>query len=530
MKISKIETDFPLDAQGIDLVSEKIRTFLEAVGTERRNVVRLCLSVEDMLLQWKEHFGENAVLHLTAGTRFARPFVNLELAGESYDPLNREDEFGEISTRMLGNMGLYPTYQYAKGVNTVTIRLKRKHINPLTGLLFAVVAAALLGWMGMLLPTDLRNSATELLLTPVYETFLGILGTVAGPMIFLSVSWGIYGIGDAALLGRIGKKMLLRFVGMTALVTGAALAILTPFSGLQFTGSGIDASGFQGILELILGIFPRNIISPFLDGNTMQIILIATVVGCIMLILGSQTKMVALFIEQINYIIQYLMELISTIVPAFIFIVILRLLWSGSVLAIFTAWKPLAYFVSVTLLVSMATILYVSLKEKISPIRFARKIFPPFLIAFTTASSSASFGSNIYCCERELGIDPKVSNFGIPLSIVLYKPITSISFVACALYFANYYHVAVSAVWVATALLVITVVTVALPPIPGGAIACYTIVFLQLGIPVEALGVVLVLDVVVDFICTGFDLIMRQCELVLEADKVQMLNRDILQK
>ncbi len=528
----KTQSDtFTLNSTAIDEVAEKVETFLTNLNIEKKNVLRLRLTVEHLLLNWREAFGDSTPFSLTFGRRFGRPFITMELKGESVDPLTSGgDDFGEYTGRMMANMGLSPAYTYQKGVNVVTIRLKKKRLNPLLLLFLAAIAAVGVGVAGLSMPEAVRVSISDDFLTPLYDTFLGILSTIASPMIFLSVAWGIYGIGDAAAFGRIGKKMLIRFFVMTFLFCTAAFAVLLPFFNLSFSGSGLNLSGLKGIFDLLLGIFPKNIVSPFADGNTMQIILIATVVGCIMLILGSQTRMVAVLIEQINYVIQYLMELVSSMVTAFIFVILLRLIWSGSLGTILAAWVPVAVFLLLTVVFAVVLLAYVSARKRVNPILLFRKIFPPFFISLTTASSSAAFGANVSCCEHDLGIDAKVTNFGIPLGIVLYKPTTAIAFTACVMYFAQRYGVEISLVWLVTAVLVISIITVALPPVPGGTLACYTIVFLQLGLPVETVAVAMVLDVVFDFLSTGFDTIYRQCELVLQADYVGMLNKDILRK
>lgn len=67
------------------------------------------------------------------------------------------------------------------------------------------------------------------------------------------------------------------------------------------------------------------------------------------------------------------------------------------------------------------------------------------------------------------------------------------------------------------------------PPIPGGSLACYTILFAQLGIPAEALSLVIILDIITDFTSTGFNVVLRQCELVVSADKIGMLDKARLQ-
>ena len=143
---------------------------------------------------------------------------------------------------------------------------------------------------------------------------------------------------------------------------------------------------------------------------------------------------------------------------------------------------------------------------------------------------SAAFGTTVSSCEFDLGISPKITNFGVPLGIVLYKPTTAISFIIYALYFTKQYNINISAAWTISSVIVVTILAIALPPIPGGALACYTILFMQLGIPAEALEIVMILDIFSDFTSTGFDTALRQCELVLSADRIHMLNKSKLQK
>lgn len=520
---------YRLTPEAVDAVSDSVQAFLTQLGTERKNILRMTLTLEDILLKWKAHFGESTEFTLSTGRRFGRTHITLTLPGEPFDPTAADDGFGEISARLSAELGLYPEYVYYRGANIVTYKLKARQKSPIAVLLGAILAACLLGAAGsLLLPDSTRSACCEYLLTPVYDTFIGLLNTVAGPMIFLSVAWGIYGIGDAATLSRIGKRLLLRFVALTALITAFTIAVILPFLGLHFASRGMDLSGLNKIVALLLNAFPKNIVSPFLEGNTMQIILLASVLGCILLFQGERTKTAAKLLEQLNDIIRYAIELIGLLIPPFIFIILLRLIWSGSVQEALTVWKPFLCYVAVVLLGSVLAIVYVCIRQKVRFPVLTAKLLPTFLIAFTTASSSAAFGSMTSACDRDLGVSPKISNFGIPLGMVLFKPATAVCFTSYVLFFTKQYGLDISVSWIFFALFVVTVLTVALPPIPGGALACYTILFLQLGIPADALGAVMVLDVFADFTSTGFDTVFRQCELVLTADKVSLLDKEML--
>lgn len=530
------KTEYVFSAQAIDEASQQTQLFLEQTAADKKSVLRLRLTVETLLLKWQLRFGEDAAFTLRTGSRFGRPYLLLETAGEAFDPTAQADragseDFGEFGERVLANLGLTPTYSYKSGKNQLLFKLQKRKRNPFIGLCIAVSAALLFGFGGLaVLPDALRAGAVESVLTPLYNTFLGVLSAIAGPMIFLSVAWGIYGIGDAATLGRIGKKMILRFLGVTVLITAVSTALFLPFFDLHFSSATAVGSQLGGIFDMILGVFPENIVSPFADGNMMQIILIAAVVGSIMLILGSQTRAVAELIEQVNYIIQFLMELVGSLVPAFIFLVLLRLIWSDSLGTVSTGWKPILLFLLAATVILTGVLGYIAVKKRVSPLVLLRKCFPTFLIALTTASSSAAFGTNVACCEKQLGISGRLTNFGIPLGIVLYAPATAINFLVCALYMAENYRTEVSAAWLLTAVLIVSILTVASPPVPGGALACYTIIFSQLGLPDTALEVVLVLDVLFDFLATGFNMTFLQSELLLQANKMQLLDDKILRK
>lgn len=66
----------------------------------------------------------------------------------------------------------------------------------------------------------------------------------------------------------------------------------------------------------------------------------------------------------------------------------------------------------------------------------------------------------------------------------------------------------------------------AVPPVPGGGIACYSIIFLQLGIPVEALGIAVVLEILLDFLSTTLNMVAVTIDMVQVAAKLDMLDEE----
>jgi Na+/H+-dicarboxylate symporter len=346
-------------------------------------------------------------------------------------------------------------------------------------------------------------------------------------MIFLSVAWGIYGIGDVETLGTIGRTMMLSFLKYVFLAT-AGCVVFFPVLGNSFTSSSNQVSQIKAILEMILGIFPSTVVEPFSTGNTLQIIFLAVVIGIALLYMQRQTREIAIAIGQINALVNFLMSLISRLVPFVIFMVMVSLIWSGDLSVITSVWKFMGTFLIALLGIAAAYLLITSAYQKVSPSVLIRKSLPTFLVALTSASSAAAFGTNVETCEKRYGIDPSVVSFGVPLGIVVHKPTTAAYNLILVMYFASVYHVQCTPAWLLLAVFICVVVAVSAPPIPGGGAAAYTILFLQLGIPDEALAVALTLDIISDFLMTSFDMFTLQMALINISSKMNRIDKNTL--
>ena len=530
---------YKLNRESIDIISEYVAKCCEDAGVERRQAIKYRLSAEESMLRWLEYFeesdretgeGPDHTVRASYNKRLNKKELVIEVSGSAFDPYSREarENYGSYGNHLLVEMGLAPDYSYNKDKNVLTFRLKKKPGGMMKTLLMVMLASIVTGFAGkFLLPAHVIEVVTENVINTLYDTFLKILGCVAGPMIFLSVAWGVYGIGDTVTLGRIGKRMMLSYLGATfaAAVLGAPLVLV--FTG-NFSGSAGNISGFGGVVELLLGIFPSNIIEPFYEGNSLQIIFIAMIIGIALLYLGKRTSLVARAVEQINCLVQFLMEIISRLVPYFIFIVLVDMIWKDTFGIIATVWKPILVALCAFLVIALAAIIFTGVRFKVSPALLVKKNIPAFLVALTTASSAASFGICKDICDRKLGVDDSMSSFGLPLGMIMFKPFTALYFLLVSFFFASEYGVECSVGWVLIAVIVSAVIAVATPPIPGGAAAAYTILFTQLGLPSSAVAVALAIDIIMDFMLTAGDTLLKQLMIVHISSRVGMLNRKIL--
>ncbi|MCQ2420423.1 MAG: dicarboxylate/amino acid:cation symporter [Clostridia bacterium] len=520
-----------LNAATVDACSALVQRYLTELKLPHRDVLRYAMTVEEILLKTMETAEEPVRVHLNVGTRLLRPYLSLEISGRPFNVYaDAEQEQGVLGSGLLTNLGLSPDYAYSGNKNVYAFRIRRRSRNPIAVLLVTLAAAISTGVLGLLLPAGVRENLMELAVSPLHDLFLTILGSVAGPMVFLSVAWGIYGIGDAATFKRIGKKMLFSYISTVYLIVAAMGMLLLPLFRLTFSNTVGGASEITSVIRMLLDVFPKDCFTPFIEGNTLQIIFLAEVIGIALLFLGQKTNAVAKAVEQINYIVQFLIEFISRLVPFFIFIVLVQTIWAGSQEMLLHVGKLMMVFAGAVLLMAAALIVHTAVKNRVSVLLLVKKELPAFFIAITTASSAAAFGTNLNVCRTQFGIEEKLVSFGLPLGIATFKPSTAINYMIMSLYFAENYDVEVSVVWIVIMLFMAGILSLATPPIPGGALTAYTVLFSQLGIPVQALAVALACDAIFDFVCTGFDQLATPLVLLNQAGKLGMVDTEALRK
>ncbi|MBQ0110484.1 MAG: cation:dicarboxylase symporter family transporter, partial [Oscillospiraceae bacterium] len=341
-----------LSPETVDEISKRIVEYCAEKKIDSKSTAKYRLAAEESLSVWLDKFGNNTEVELEFGRRLFRGFIRLKIKGERINPYdNREtaENYGTAANDILIRVGLIPEFNYRFGTNSLTFNLKKPPKNQIFVLLGIIILSLLVGFGGQAVLGDgITASISQNLITPVEDTFFGILSAIAGPMIFLSVAWGVYGIGDVYTLGKIGKKLMLAFVS-TIFVFVFIGTLFYPLLGPSLSKTSAGASQFSNIFKMFLSVFPSNIFSPFIEGNTLQIIFLAFIIGLSMIFLGQRTTSVARAVEQINHIITFLMEFVSKLVPYFVFIVLVNIIWTGTL----GAFEHVIKFTAVFLIASV---------------------------------------------------------------------------------------------------------------------------------------------------------------------------------
>lgn len=512
----------------IDAVSELIAQTMTSARVSEKDALRMRLSVESVMGIWAEKMGEDTVCRLVKKQRFGKTSLILQANGYSVDPTQYQDELllsVSSNPNIVAALGLPAEYRYYGGRNELLLHLPRKKTNPLLRVFLAMAAALVVGFCVRGLFPAAAPALSSMLLTPLMSTISKALCLIAGPLVFLSVFSGITGVGDVSSFGKIGGTLTRRFLVMTFVLTVLLWLSLVAAFPVTLSGGMEGEGAFRKLLDMILDIVPKDIITPFQTGNALQIIFLAACAGLGGIVLGETVEDTVKVLNQVNAIVQRLMIWISAILPAYIFLSISNLIITSNFSEFSQILVPLLLIVGFCLLIPILYGVYASLKTGFPLGRLFRSQLQTFLVALSTASSAASFGVNVECCEKKLGIDARLTRFGVPFGQVLFKTAAPIIYVILTMYMANFYGIPMTPSWVVSMVIVSAVLSVATPPIPGGQLSAIVVLYAQLGIPASCLALSTTILMFTDYTVTACDLACLQQELLINAKKLGLMNQ-----
>ncbi|MEG0167968.1 MAG: cation:dicarboxylase symporter family transporter, partial [Ruthenibacterium sp.] len=432
---------FPLTREGIDDSSAYIIAILEEIAL-RREILRIRLAAEEVLNRWQKASASGTSCTVQLCTRLGQRILRLSVAGPGVNPNTdcAQSEMDEAGNAIMDGLGMSPSYRYEKGVNQIEFRVPRKQVNQLVWVAFAAALAVLLGLFTTRLPIGVQQFLTEQIATPVLNVLLGMLTGIAMPMIFCSICTGILGIGNVATLGRIGKKFLQNFLGMTfvaAFLTVIAIWWLFPISG---GGTSVSA-GFQDIFNIVMQMIPTNLVKPFLEGNALQIIVLGMCLGIALLVMGKRTEGFADVVRQADDIIAFLMAGISRLLPLFVFFTFFGLIVSSDVFRLGGTVEIIILTIILCLAMMLGLMTIVCLRLHMPMGELFQKTMPSLVIALCTSSSVAALPQRLEVCEKYFGMASDVTRFSVSLAQTLFKPGGSIFYCVAALCTAKAYNV-----------------------------------------------------------------------------------------
>jgi len=519
------ETEILLDKKGVDSLTEVINNWMRSSGIKGQNLIGSRLAVETIILVLAKHYDFKQKASFTTKRRFGVNTMVMTYEGEPYNPIGKVHDKWVMT--LVSTQGLTPNWKHKNGINELSLRIPRQNIKSEIILIASALLAVMLGIAGRIIPDNIMTHISGFILQPIETIFSSLLSTFSGILVFLAVISGICGIGTVSELNKIGKYVIGRFVLMSFIGAGIMSAVMIPFFSFNW-GDHKTSSQISSLYKMLIDIVPSNPITPFAEGNMLQIVFMALIIGSTILLIGNKTPVLQEGIQQANAVSMRIVEVVCSLLPFYIFASITLLLWKNGLGIFRSIWKPIVFTILSSTILMAIKLVVVSVKYKVSPVILIRKMFPTYLVGLTTASSVASLGISLDANEHKFGVPSSFNNFVYPLGILLYCSTCSGGFIAIVYYLTEINGNNVDIVWFFSVLIFITIISSALPPVSGGTLIGLGVILSQFAIPNSCLGIAGTLALMLDFIMTSSKVAMMHLETVIQADHFKYLDKDIL--
>lgn len=386
---------------------------------------------------------------------------------------------------------------------------KRKKPGLTTQIFIALIGGMLLGCIlhylvpsGYIKDTILINGIFYV----IGNGFLRLMQMLVVPLVFCSIICGSASIGDTKTLGKVGVKTVVFYLCTTAcaIIVSLGVALLIkpglgiPESALQ-TAEAVEGIQTTSLTETILNIIPKNPIQGLAEGNMLQIILFAIIIGIILAKLGEKVEIVSNFFAQFNDIMMEMTNMVMKLAPLGVFCLIAKT-FSGIGFSVFI--PLIKYMISVLaglgihLFVVYAAMFFIF--TRLNPYHFIKKYLPVMGFAFSTATSNATIPLAIETLKDKMGVSRKISSFTIPLGATVNMDGTAIMQGVAVVFASQAFGIPLTPADYGTVILTATLASIGTAGVPSVGLVTLTMVFASVGLPTEAIALIMGIDRLLD--------------------------------
>ena len=362
------------------------------------------------------------------------------------------------------------------------------------------VATLLAIFAGILLQgqADFANNFIK----PFGTIFLNLVKFIVVPIVLFSIMCGIISMSDIRKVGVIGLKTVIFYLCTTAFAVAIGLVGGSLFKGMfpkiATTDLAYEASAATSFMDTLVGIFPSNFFKPLVEGNMLQVIVMAILMGFSIILVGEKNVRVVSAFNDLNDIFMKCMELILKLSPIGVFCLLCPIIATngpaiiGSLaMVLLTAY--ICYIFHAVLVYSMT----VKTMGGMSPVKFFKGMMPAIMFAFSSASSVGTLPINLDCTQK-LGARKEVASFVLPLGATINMDGTAIYQGVCAIFIASCYGIQLTLPQMLTIVLTATLASIGTAGVPGAGMVMLAMVLTSVGLPVDGIALVAGVDRIFD--------------------------------
>jgi len=355
----------------------------------------------------------------------------------------------------------------------------------------------------------------SVLITWIVENIFDVIGQIfvvslkllVVPLVFFSLVCGSASMGEDIKMGQVAIKTILLYLLTTAIAVSIALLvanIVDPGVGIN-TGTidSFEVKTAPSVKEVLIGIFPDNPFRAMVDGNMLQIIVFAILVGVAILKTGDSGKTVLRGCVLINEVIMKMVFMLINLAPYGVFCLLAKLFTREGFSAIVNLaiyFSTIVFVLSFHAAVIYSAILYIF--TGLNPLKLFKNMRPAMLFAFSTSSSNATIPVTLTTARNRLGADNSIASFTIPLGATVNMDGTAIMQGIATVFIAQAYGLELSMIQYVSVVATATLASIGTAGVPGVGLITLAMVLQQVGLPVEGIGLIIGVDRLLDMLRT----------------------------
>ncbi len=358
--------------------------------------------------------------------------------------------------------------------------------------------------------------------------FLSSLKLIIVPLIFFSIVCGIVSLSDDVSISRLGIKTLLLYT----ITTVIAISLGLLFSSLMNYGP-IEMKSLDNVvnienIEPDSNFFPNNIFKSLSDGNIIHLLIFAVLIGISAARIKNKIKTFIQYFFDFNDVVNELVKLIISFTPLAVFCILAK---TFSTQGAETIMSLAGYFFTVVFVLIFHFLFSFSILIKsftaLDPIKFFQNLKDVVIFTFSTSSSSASIPFTLKAAEEKYGIDKSICTFTIPLGATINMDGTAIMQGCATFFLASLYGIDLGINEVLTIVITATIASIGTAGIPSAGIIMLTVIFTQIGIPLEGITLLLGVDRLLDMMRTSVNVSGDLCVSCVIASSENKINEKV---
>ena len=339
------------------------------------------------------------------------------------------------------------------------------------------------------------------------QIFKNLLLLIVVPLVFFSLVSGISSLSNMVKLGSIATKT----IGLYLLTTAFAV-IIAIFFGWVFNISGyegevsayIPPSGDSSLYGTVIKIFPNNIFGAFVENNMLGIVFISVLFGIALNLTDELTNNLSKNFERLNIVFLKIVLIIMGFAPVGVFCLMGSYVMDHGL----DIFGDLIQYVLILIFVLFFHLIFtysiiLKLFANLNPITFYKKMRNVALFAFSTSSSAATIPVTLKTVSDDLGVKKDVSSFVIPVGATINMDGTAIMQGLATMFIASTAGVDLSIVEYVQIVMLAMVASIGAAAVPSAGTITLALILSSLGLPLDAIGLILAVDRILDMIRTS---------------------------